>query len=71
MNYLFYDENNLFTFDCDDERLQGSGLASLQMVSLSFVMNDLMEYDQDLYLGGIYAESKNNMFDIIYEHSNQ
>lgn len=71
MNYLFYDENNLFTFDCDDERLQGSGLAALQMVSLSFVMNDLMEYDQDLYLNGIYAESQNNMFDIVYEHSNQ
>ncbi len=71
MNYLFYDENNLFTFDCDDERLQGSGLASLQMVSLSFVMNNLMEYDQDLYLNGIYAESQNNMFDIVYEHSNQ
>lgn len=32
MNYLFYNENNLFTFDCDDERLQGSGLASLQTI---------------------------------------
>ncbi len=71
MNYLFYDENNLFTFDCDDERLQGSGLASLQVVSLRFVMNDLMEYDQDLYLDGVYSESRNNLFDIVYEHSNQ
>ena len=71
MNYLFYDKKNLFTFDCDDERLQGSGLASLQTISLKLVMNDLMEYDQDLYLDGVYSESFNNVFNVVNEHSNQ
>ncbi len=71
MNYLFYNENNLFTFDCDDERLQGSGLTSLQLIALSLIMNDLMEYDQDLYLDGVYSESFNNVFNVVNEHSNQ
>lgn len=71
MNYLFYNENNLFTFDCNDERLQGSGLATLQAIALNLIMDDLMEYDQDLYLDGVYTESIDNVFDIVNEQYNQ
>lgn len=71
MNYLFYNKNELFTFDCDDERLQGSGLTSLRRIALTSIDYDLMEYDQDLYLDGVFAESATDLFDIIYEHSNQ
>lgn len=71
MNYLFYDKNNLFTFDCNDKRLEGTGLASLQTIALRLIMYDLMEYDQDLYLDGVIAESRENVRDIVYEHANQ
>ena len=71
MNYLYYNENNLFTFDCNDERLQGSGLASLQMIVFRPILYDFMEYDQDLYLDGVISDSKANLRDIVYEHSNQ
>lgn len=71
MNYLFYNENNLFTFDCNDERLEGSGLASLQRITLSSIAYDLMEYDQELYLDGVISDSMTNVCDIVIEHSNQ
>lgn len=72
MNYLFYDENNLFTFDCNDERLQGSGLASLQRFALSSIFDDVVEYDTNLYLeDNVFVAAKMNVRDIVEQHSNQ
>ena len=72
MNYLFYDENELFTFDCNDERLQGSGLACLQHIILLPIRDDIIEYDTDLYTGdNVFVAAKTNIRDIVEEHSNQ
>ena len=72
MDYLIYDENNLFTFDCNDSRLEGSGLASLQYFALSSLFDDIVEYDTDLYTSNnVFTASSGNVRNIVEQHSNQ
>ena len=72
MDYLIYDENNLFTFDCNDSRLKGSGLASLQYFALSSLFDDIVEYDTDLYTSNnVFTASSGNVRNIVEQHSNQ
>ncbi len=72
MDYLIYDENNLFTFDCSDSRLEGSGLASLQYFALSSLFDDIVEYDTDLYTSNnVFTASGGNVRNIVEEHANQ
>lgn len=72
MDYLVYDENNLFTFDCNDSRLEGSGLACLQEFALWALGDDIIEYDTDLYTSNnVFSAARTNIRDIVYEHSNQ
>lgn len=66
LNYLAYDENEFFTFDCDDERLKGSGLAVLQEAALRSMMNDIIEYDTDLYVGdNIFGVADTKIWNIV------
>ena len=72
MDYLVYDENELFTFNCNDERLGGSGLACLQEAAIYSLMDDIIEYDTDLYINNnVFSNASTNMRNIVYEHSNQ
>ena len=72
MDYLVYDENELFTFDSNDTRLEGSGLASLQEFALRALGDDIIEYDTDLYTSNnVFSAARTNIRDIVYEHSNQ
>ena len=72
MNYLFYDENILFTFDYNDERLQGSGLACLQQFALVTLFDDIVEYDTELYLNdNVFVDANFNVRDIVEDHANQ
>lgn len=72
MDYLVYDENELFTFDSNDTRLEGSGLACLRDAMLRSLMNDIIEYDTDLYLNdNIFVAADTKIWDIVNEHSNQ
>lgn len=72
MNYLLYNENNLFTLDSNDERLQGSGLASLQDIILLPIRDDIIEYDIDLYLeNNVFVAAHTNIRNIVEEHANQ
>lgn len=72
MDYLAYDENNLFTFDSNDSRLEGSGLVCLQYAALRSLMNDIIEYDTDLYINdNIFTTTDTEIWNIVNEHSNQ
>lgn len=72
MDYLVHDNNGMFTFDNNDSRLEGSGLACLQGIALSSLFDDIVEYDTDLYLNNnIFSSASTNIWNIIYEHSNQ
>lgn len=72
INYLVYDENKLFTFNCNDDRLEGTGLACLQQYALHVVLDDVVEYDTDLYLkDNIFVDARMNIIDIVEQHSNQ
>ena len=67
-----YDENKLFTFNCNDDRLEGTGLACLQQYALHVVLDDVVEYDTDLYLkDNIFVDARMNIIDIVEQHSNQ
>ena len=71
VDYVYRGENEYLTFDCDDERLVGSGLASLQCISAGVIVDDLIVYDTDLFNSGVGADTITNISDIVYEHSNQ
>ena len=71
VDFIYRDENEYLTFDCNDERLEGSGLASLQYIVACMIVNDFIEYDTDLYVTGVGAEAVDNIRDIVYEHTNQ
>lgn len=72
MDYLVYDGNELFTFDSNDTRLEGSGLACLQYSALCALDDDIMEYDTDLYLNdNVFVAADTKIWDIVNEHSNQ
>lgn len=71
VDFIYRDENEYLTFDCNDERLEGSGLASLQYIVACMIVDDFIEYDTDLYVTGVGAEAVNKIRDIVYEHTNQ
>lgn len=71
VDYIYRDENEYLTFNCNDERLEGSGLASLQYIVACMIVDDFIEYDTDLYVTGVDAEAVNKIRDIVYEHTNQ
>ncbi|MBO5081696.1 MAG: hypothetical protein J6C06_03730 [Lachnospiraceae bacterium] len=66
---LFFDE--YLTFNCDDERLEGSGLLSLQYIASGVVVNDLIVYDTEMHTSGVRTEIINDMKDLVNEHANQ
>ena len=71
VDYVYRDNNQYLTFDCDDERLEGSGLASLQSIVAGVIVDDLIVYDTDLYTAGVGAETINNTEDIVEEQYNK
>ncbi len=71
VDYIYRSQNGYLTFDSNDERLEGSGLAALQYITAGIVIDDLREYDVDLYTSGIGADTLNNLIDIVNEHANQ
>lgn len=71
VDYVYRGENEYLTFDCDDERLRGSGLVSLQCIATGVIVEDLIVYDIELHTNGVGAEMLNDMKDIVNEHSNQ
>lgn len=68
VDYIYRDENEYLTFDCNDERLEGSGLASLQYIVAGMIVDDFIEYDTELYATGISSETVTKIGDIVREH---
>ena len=71
VNYIYRGQNGYLTFNSNDEKLEGSGLAALQNITAGIVIDDLREYDVDLYTSGIGAATLNNLIDIVEDHANQ
>lgn len=71
VDFIYRDENEYLTFDCNDERLEGSGLASLQYITANLIVEDFIEYDTDLFTTGIGAETVNKLIDIVKEQYDQ
>lgn len=71
VDYIYRDENEYLTFDCNDERLEGSGLASLQYIVAGMIVDDFIEYDTELYATGISSEISTKIGDIVREHYNK
>lgn len=68
VDYIYRDKNAYLTFDCNDERLEGSGLASLQSITAGMIVDDFIEYDTELYATGISSEISTKIGDIVREH---
>lgn len=68
VDYIYRDENEYLTFDCNDERLEGSGLASLQSITAGMTIDDFIEYDTELFATGISSEIDTKIGDIVREH---
>lgn len=68
VDYIYRDENEYLTFDCNDERLEGSGLASLQNITACIIVDDFIEYDTELFATGISSETVTKIGDIVREH---
>lgn len=71
VDYVYRDNNKFLTFDCNDKRLEGSGLASLQYITANLIVEDFIEYDTDLFTTGIGAETVNKLIDIVKEQYDQ
>ena len=72
LDYLVYDKNEFFTFNCDDERLEGSGLVCLQECALRSMMDDIIENNTELYVSNnVFSAARTKIRDIVYEHTNQ
>ncbi len=71
IDYIYRDNNEYLTFDCNDERIDGSGLAALQYITANIIVEDFIEYDTDLFATGIGAETVNNLIDIVKEQYNK
>ena len=72
LDYLVYDENEFFTFNCDDVRLEGSGLVCLQECALRSMMDDIIENNTELYVSNnVFSAARTKIRDIVYEHTNQ
>lgn len=71
VDYVYRGENEYLTFNCDDERLEGSGLLSLQYIASGVVVNDLIVYDTEMHTSGVRTEIINDMKDLVNEHANQ
>lgn len=71
VDYVYRGENEYLTFDCNDERLGGSGLVSLQCIATGVIVEDLIVYDIELYTDRVGAEMLHDMKDIVNEHANQ
>lgn len=70
-DYIYYDENVYLTFDSNDERLEGSGLVSLQNITSGIIISDFIEYDTELYASGITADIINDLRDVVNDCANQ
>ncbi len=71
LDYLVYDENEFLTFDCDDVRLEGSGLVCLQEFALWALDDDIIENNTELYVSNnIFSAARTKIRDIVYEHTN-
>lgn len=70
MNYLYRSENPYMTFDCSDERLSGSGLASLKFICIKSIWDDMAQYDLDIYMD-TYANERENLANIVEECASQ
>lgn len=71
VDYVYRDNNKFLTFDCNDERLEGSGLVALQCITAGVIVDDLIVYDTDLFTAGAGAETINNTNAIVKEHYNK
>ena len=72
LDYLVYDENEFLTFDCDDVRLEGSGLICLQEFALWALDDDIIENNTELYVSNnVFSAARTKIRDIVYEHTNQ
>lgn len=71
VDYVYRGENEYLTFNCDDERLEESGLLSLQYIASGVVVNDLIVYDTEMHTSGVRIEIINDMKDLVNEHANQ
>lgn len=71
VDYVYRDNNKFLTFDCNDKRLEGSGLAALQMITGGVIVDDLIVYDTDLYTARVGVETINNVEAIVTEHYNK
>lgn len=71
VDYVYRGENEYLTFDCNDERLEGSGLVSLQCIATEIIVDDLIVYDTELHTNRVAVEMLHDMEDIVNEHSNQ
>ena len=70
-DYIYYDENMYLTFDSNDERLEGSGLVSLQYITSGIIIRDFIDYDTELYASGITSDIINDLRDVVNECANQ
>lgn len=71
VDYVYRGENEYLTFDCNDERLEGSGLVSLQCIATEIIVDDLIVYDTELHTNRVAVEMLHDMEDIVNEHANQ
>ena len=72
LDYLVYDKNEFLTFDCDDVRLEGSGLVCLQEFALCALGDDIIENNTELYVSNnVFSAARTKIRDIVYEHTNQ
>lgn len=72
LDYLVYDKNEFLTFDCDDVRLEGSGLVCLQEFALRALGDDIIENNTELYTNNnVFSAARTKIRDIVYEHTNQ
>ncbi len=71
VDYVYRDNNKFLTFDCNDKRLEGSGLVALQCITAGVIVDDLIVYDVDLFNAGVGAEAIDNSKAIVKEHYNK
>lgn len=56
VNYLFFENNEVFTFDYNDARCEGSALVCLQIMAIGKLYDGVTEYNSELRANGIIMD---------------